>query len=72
MLITSEKEIVERWRKYFDKLLNCEEPIEKFPFSTEKVNTQGCPDSTLEEIRAQVQRLKNHKSPELIVCKRST
>ncbi|CAI6358388.1 unnamed protein product [Macrosiphum euphorbiae] len=63
MLITAEKEIAEQWRKYFDKLLNCEEPTEKFNFNIENINTQECTYPTLEEIKGQVHRLKNHKSP---------
>ncbi|XP_025203119.1 uncharacterized protein LOC112600160 [Melanaphis sacchari] len=63
MLITTEKEIAEKWRKYFKGLLNCEEPTEKFPFNIENINTQECLYPTLEEIKAQVHRLKNHKSP---------
>lgn len=63
MLITTEKEKAEKWRKYFNELLNCEEPTEKFPFNIENINTQECSYPTLEEIKAQVHRLKNHKSP---------
>jgi hypothetical protein len=46
MLITAEKDIAEKWRKYFDKLLNCEKPTEKFPFNIENINTQECPYPT--------------------------
>jgi len=63
MLITAEKEIAEKWREYFYKLLNCEEPIKKFPFNIENINTQKCTYPTLQEIKGQVHRLKNHKSP---------
>jgi len=63
MLITTEKEIAEKWRKYFDKLLNCEEPTENFPFNIENINTQESPYHTSEEIDLQVHRLKIHKSP---------
>jgi len=63
MLIPAEKELAEIWRKYFDKLLNCEEPTEKFPFNIENINTQECTYPTWEEIKGQVHRLKNHKSP---------
>jgi len=45
MLITTEK-----WRNYFDRLLNCEEPTEKFPFNIENLNTQECPHPKLEKI----------------------
>jgi len=62
MLITAEKEIAEKWRRYFDKLLNCEESTEKFPFNVESINTYECPYPILEEIKVQVHRLKNYKS----------
>lgn len=63
ILLTSEKKIAEKQRKYFDKLLNCEERTEKSSFNIENINTQECPNPTLEEIKAQVQKLKNHKYP---------
>lgn len=53
MLITSEEEISEKWRKYFDKLLKCEEPTEKCPFNIKNINTQDCPHPTFEEIKVQ-------------------
>lgn len=68
MLITAEKEIAEKWRKYFDKLLNCEEPTEKFPFNIENINTQECTYPTLEEIKGQVHRLKKSQIPRGGLC----
>jgi len=53
-LITSENEIIEKWRKYFDKPLNCEEPTEKFSFNIENINTQKYLNPTLEDIKVQV------------------
>lgn len=64
MLIISEKEIAEKWGKYYDKLLNCEKQTKKFIYYIKNINTQECLNSTLEEIKLQVQRLKNHKSLE--------
>jgi hypothetical protein len=48
MLITAEKDLAENRRKYFDKLLNCEEQTEKFTFNIENINTQECPYPTSE------------------------
>lgn len=61
MLITIEKEIAKQWRKYLNKLLNCEEPTEKFNYNIlEDTNTHEYPPPSLEEIKikTQMQKLK--------------
>jgi hypothetical protein len=62
-LITTEEELVTKWASYFDKLLNCEESRKIFPPSQETRNYQQCLSPSLEEIKCQIQNLKNHKSP---------
>jgi len=44
------------------KLLNCKEPSEIFPTSRNTRNDQQCLSPSSEEIKYQIQNLKNHKS----------
>lgn len=40
-LITTSEELAKKWGVYFEKLLNCEEPNEIFPFNKEIRKSQG-------------------------------
>jgi hypothetical protein len=44
ILITSSEEIFKIWGKYFDKVLNCDEPDEVFSFDLKSWNKQDCPE----------------------------
>jgi hypothetical protein len=61
-LITTNKALIERWKRYFDDLLNCNEPEELLTFSLNNENNNECPEPTLEEIEIQLKTLKNNKS----------
>jgi len=61
-LVTANEDIVKKWEKYFEKLLNCEEPKELFTFDLEDINDQEYLEPTLEEIELQIKNLKNNKS----------
>jgi hypothetical protein len=62
-LITIEEELATIWANFFDKLLNCEEPSQIFSPSRNTSDNQQCLSPSLEEIKYQIQNLKNHKSP---------
>lgn len=62
-LITTDEELVKKWGKYFEKLLNYEEPKKIINLNLGNRNIQDCAEPTLEEIRSQINNLKNHKSP---------
>jgi hypothetical protein len=62
-LVTTNEGIAKEWEKYFEELLNCEEPNELFMFDLGNINNQECPEPTLEEIDLQIKNLKNNKSP---------
>jgi len=47
---------------YFKGLLNCKEPEEVLNFNLEIRNDQDCIE-LIEEIRSQINNLKNHRSP---------
>jgi len=51
-LIMIDGEISDKWVKYFDKLLNCPEPEDLFPFDDSPRNLTDCPAPTKEEINA--------------------
>lgn len=53
---------MERWAEYFERLLNVKEPEETFNFTQEEPNICGCVTPTLQEIKTQIKRLRNHKS----------
>jgi len=62
-LITTEEALIERWKSYFDDLLNCNEPEELLTFNLTNENHIGCLEPTLEEIEMQIKTLKHNKSP---------
>jgi len=57
-LITTSKELTKKCGKYFNGLLNCEEPEEVLKFNLETRDDQDCTEPTLEEIRSQINNLK--------------
>jgi len=56
-LVTTDEGIAKEWEKYFEELLNCEEPDELFMFDLGNINNQECPEPTLEEIDLQTKNL---------------
>jgi len=62
-LITTNEELAKKWGDYFYNLLNCEEPGEVFNLNLETGEEQECLEPSLEQIRSQINTLKNHKSP---------
>ncbi|CAI6355867.1 unnamed protein product [Macrosiphum euphorbiae] len=73
-LITTSEELAKKWASYFEKLLNCEEPNEtfNFNFNQEIKESQDCEEPTLEEIKLQINMLKNNKSPERMTFNQSS
>jgi len=61
--VTNQEKIMEKWAEYFEKLLNCEVPVDTFTYGHNEPNDDHCPPSSKEEIEQQIKRLKNHKSP---------
>ncbi|KAL4119565.1 hypothetical protein QTP88_012370 [Uroleucon formosanum] len=57
-------EIAERWAEYFEQLLNGEDPEEIFYCIQEQPNNRKYETPTVQEIKTQIKRLKNHKSPD--------
>ncbi|VVC44605.1 Reverse transcriptase domain [Cinara cedri] len=55
--------MLEKWRQYFDQLLNCENPEETFEWTLVETNDYECLPPTINETRQQILRLKNQKSP---------
>ncbi|XP_008181820.1 uncharacterized protein LOC103309055 [Acyrthosiphon pisum] len=62
-LTTGQEEMLEKWRQYFGQLLNCENPEETFVWTIEETNDCECLPPTSNEIKQQILRLKNQKSP---------
>jgi len=62
-LITTSGELAKKRARYFEKSLNCEKPNETFNFNQETQESQDCEEPTLEEIKLQINMLKNNKSP---------
>jgi exonuclease III len=62
-LTTGQEEILEKWRQYFGQLLNCENPEETFEWTIVESNDCECLPPTSNEIKQQINRLKNQKSP---------
>jgi len=62
-LVTNQEKIMEKWAEYFEKLLNCEVPVDTLTFGHNEPNDDPCPPPSKEEIEQQINRLKNHKSP---------
>jgi len=61
-LVTTDEDIAKEWEKYFEKLLNCEEPEELFLFDLGNINDQECLGPTVAEIELQIKNLNNDKS----------
>lgn len=65
-LITNDEEIIDRWKEYFQELLNNNDNEEE---EQENKDTQyngphlNIPPPTREEVEQQVKKLQNHKSP---------
>ncbi|KAL4084333.1 hypothetical protein QTP88_028157 [Uroleucon formosanum] len=62
-LTTGQEEMLEKWRQYFGQLLNCENSEETFVWTIEETNDCECLPPTSNEIKQQILRLKNQKSP---------
>ncbi|KAL4103878.1 hypothetical protein QTP88_019213 [Uroleucon formosanum] len=63
MLITDPNDILDKWKDYFENLLNCNEPIDTFNWTDVEPNkSEYLPPSRI-EIGEQIKRLKNHKTP---------
>lgn len=63
-LITTKMEIAERWAEYFEQLLNGEYPEEIFDCIQEPPNNYEYVTPTIQEVKIQIKRLKNNKSPD--------
>ncbi|KAL4104718.1 hypothetical protein QTP88_020000 [Uroleucon formosanum] len=62
-LVTEQGKLLEKWTGYFEKLLNCDDPVEEFPRLNITTNNNVYPTPSKQEIAVQIKRLKNHKSP---------
>ncbi|KAL4125994.1 hypothetical protein QTP88_010226 [Uroleucon formosanum] len=62
-LMTNQEEIMVKRGEYFEKLLNCEAPVDTFAYGHNKPYDDPCLPPSKEEIEQQIKRLKNHKSP---------
>jgi len=62
-IITEQDKIIEKWREYFDQLLNCEDPPETFTWISSDPNDSECPPPSRIEVVNQLNRLKNNKTP---------
>jgi hypothetical protein len=62
-------EISERWAEDFEHLLNGENPEGIYDCIQEQPNNCEYKTLTLQEIKTQIKRLKNHKSPNEMVYK---
>ncbi|KAE9536792.1 hypothetical protein AGLY_006854 [Aphis glycines] len=49
--------------KYFEHLLNCNDPIETFTWTRIEPNLNECTTPSKQEVELQIRRLKNYKSP---------
>lgn len=47
---------MEKLAEYFEKQLNCEEPVGTFTYGYNKPNDNPCPALSMEEIRQQIKR----------------
>lgn len=56
-------QVLEKWRKYFGLLLNCENSVKMSAWMPMEPNDTNCPPLCKEEILQQLNRLKNHKTP---------
>ncbi|KAL4143409.1 hypothetical protein QTP88_005744 [Uroleucon formosanum] len=62
-IITEQDKIIEKWKEYFDQLLNCEDPLETFTWISSDPNDSECPPPSRIEVVNQLNRLKNNKTP---------
>jgi len=63
-LTTGQEDILEKWRQYFGQLLNCENPEKTFEWTLVESNDCECLPPNSNEIKQQIKKLKNQKSPE--------
>lgn len=63
MLVTEQGKFLVKWTGYFEKLLNCDDPVEEFPRLNITTNDSVYPTSSKQEIAVQIKRLKIHKFP---------
>lgn len=63
-LIATKTGTAERWAEYFEQLLNGETPEKTFICIQEQPSNCGCEAPTLQKIKSQINRLRNHKSPD--------
>lgn len=62
-MITDPNDILDKWKNYFENLLNCDEPINSFTWTDVEPNeTEYLPPDRI-EIAEQIKRLKNHNTP---------
>lgn len=54
--------MLEKWKQYFGKLLNCETPIKTFTWTPIKPNDIDFPPLSRKEIIKQFNKLKNYKA----------
>lgn len=62
-LVTEQGKLLDKWTGYFEKPLNCDDPVEEFPRVNIVANDSVCPKPSKQEVALQVKRLINHKSP---------
>lgn len=62
-LITDQNDILDKWKDYFENLLNCDEPINSFTWTDVDPNEIEYLPPDRFEIAEQIKRLKNHKTP---------
>ena len=60
--MTEQGKLLEKWTVYFEKLLNCDDPVEEFPRLNITTNDSVYPTLSKQEIAVQIKRPKNHKS----------
>lgn len=63
-MITTDDELIIKWRKYFEDMLNCLEQELNINFNLENTDVQNCTEPTLLEVKSQLNYLENHKTPE--------
>lgn len=65
-MLTEEKAILDRWRCYFDQLLNPNRTRDSAPTdcgTTQEDDIEAVPPPTLEEVAKAIRKLKNNKAP---------
>ena len=61
--IPNEMEVVERWKQYFEELLNRQEPIEPLAAVDYLTAEEYVPEPSMEEVNQAIKSLKNNKAP---------